>query len=289
MRRAVLEVGGTHVTAAIVGGACVLESHRCSIDSAASADVLVDQFIGAVEGLGTDAAGLPLVVAIPGPFDYDRGIGDFEGVAKFGALAGVPVGDLLRARLGVEVAFVNDVTAYALGQSVLLGHPRRLVCLTLGTGVGSAFLADGAPVTDDPDVPEQGWVYLLTHEGKPLEETFSRRALLAAHAAAAGSAPEGDVREIFDLARAGEAEASRILSHGFRALALTVAPWVIRFGTTAMVLGGSMAGSWDLVTRWFTPVLLEQFRLAGAPAPDVVAGRDGEHSALIGAASSHPR
>lgn len=279
---AVLEVGGTHVVAALVDAARrqVLVAHRLVLDSQGQAGFILETLARAVEGLGPAARPLPLIVAIPGPFDYARGIGDFTGVAKFQALRGVDLRLFLTERLGMDVRFVNDVTAFGLGQFLLLRRPRRLVALTLGTGVGSVFLADGRPVTTGESVPPQGWVYLLEYDDHPLEESFSRRAIVEAYESVSGL--RLDVHEIAGLARRRDVAASRVMERGFGALADTLAPWVARFRTDLVVIGGSIVGSWDLIERWFTPRLASQLpddRLvpieSAAGTPD---------AALIGAA-----
>src|SRR5690242_8793121 len=97
-----LEVGGTHVTAALVdtdtwtlSGARV----RADIDARAGADTLLAAFAEPAADLATPA-GAVWAVAMPDPFDYPKGIGRFHGVGKFEALDGVDVrtglGDRLR-------------------------------------------------------------------------------------------------------------------------------------------------------------------------------------------------
>lgn len=285
--RAVLEVGGTHVVAAVVDPASleVVTCQRREVDSAGSAKAILGTFAAAVEELGDAARGLPLVVAIPGPFDYERGIGDFDGVAKFGALHGVDLRGFLSERLGTSVDFVNDVTAYGVGQYELLGRPSRLVALTLGTGVGSCFLDEGQPVESGPLVPAHGWVYLLEYDGRPIEETFSRRAIVASYARETGT--QLDVRDVADLARAGDEVASLVLRRAFAALAETLAPWIARFGADHVVIGGSIVGSWDLAERWFLPFLEASFPEGSPPVP-VDCGARNEDAALIGAAHRFP-
>jgi len=281
--RAVLEVGGSHVTAAIVDCAHdqVLEAHRLELDSSGSADMIVQTFVDGVEGLGSRARGLPLVVAIPGPFDYRTGVGDFEGVAKFGSLRGLPLGEMLRTRLGTTVCFVNDVTAFGIGQYKLAGRPERLIALTLGTGLGSCFLEHGKPVESGPAVPPHGWIYLLEFEGRPIEETFSTRAIVDAYARR--TAQRLEVKEIARMARAGDALASEILQHSYAALATTLAPWVSAFRAEVVAIGGSIANSWDLIETWFVPGIHEA-STSGA-AVRVVKAADSEASALVGAAA----
>lgn len=282
---AALEVGGTHVVAATVDveQLRVTASHRLPLDSAAGAEEILGTLARAVEELGEAARGLPLAVAIPGPFDYERGIGDFDGVAKFGSLHGVDVRSYLEARLGTSATFVNDVTAYAIGQYELMDRPNRLIALALGTGVGSCFLVDGRPVDAGPSVPPHGWVYLLEHAGRPIEETFSRRAIAAAYQRATGKLL--DVRDVAELARTGDDTAGRIMQHAFTALAETLAPWVTRFGADVVVIGGSIVGSWDLVERWFIPL----FAGTSASSVPVIPGAANEDAALLGAAHPNAR
>ena len=155
-RAGVVDVGGSHVTAALVEGSGpfrVRSRRSAALDSSAPREDLLRQLAGVASPLAASS----WTVALPGPFDYVRGRGDFAGVAKLGSLAGVDLRAELAARLGVpggRVQFVNDAVAYALGEWTHLVVPvSRFVCITLGTGVGSAWLADGDPVDSGPDVP----------------------------------------------------------------------------------------------------------------------------------------
>ena len=53
------------------------------------------------------------------------------------------------------VQFLNDADAFALGEwwAGAAKGGRRVVAATLGTGLGSAFLADGHIVHDAPGIP----------------------------------------------------------------------------------------------------------------------------------------
>ncbi len=152
----VLEVGGTHVSAAHVDldARRVVAVTRREWDASASRAELVATIVDAVSALPPTGPSI-WSIAIPGPFDYARGIGLFEGVGKLDALRSVDVGALLREALPAFVAdvrFLNDAHAFALGEWVAgaaCGH-GRVLGLTLGTGVGSAFLADGRLVEHGP-------------------------------------------------------------------------------------------------------------------------------------------
>lgn len=271
----VLEIGGTHVTAALVDptSGWVGESHRLALDASGPASQIVGTLVRCA-ALISAPAGAMWGVALPGPFDYSNGIGLFHGVAKFEALNGFDLGAALLAGLPgspAGVRFLNDADAFGLGEwaaGTLAGHTRGLA-LTLGTGIGSAFLADGEVVDSGPSVPAEGSVHLLSIDGHPLEDTVSRRAILAAY-----GRPGVDVADVAAAARSGEAEAGGVLRTAFGALGAALRPWIRSFGATIVVVGGSMAGSWDLV---------EPPLRAGLSGPLVVRARRGEEAALLGA------
>ena len=255
-----LEVGGTHVTSALVDleGGRVLEGtrQRQSLDADGAATDIIASLVGAARPiLATITPCSVLGVAIPGPFDYDRGIGRYEGVAKFESLNGLDIEEALRSGLDgsvAHVAFLNDADAFVLGEwafGAATGH-RNVVGITLGTGVGSGFVEDGRVVSDDARVPPDGSAHQLTIDGKPLEETISRRALIrCARLSVNDLSPDADVVDIAALARCGSKSALRVFEDAFLALGAALAPWLARFEASILVVGGSMAGSWDLIER----------------------------------------
>jgi glucokinase len=111
-----------------------------------------------------------------------------------------------------RVAFLNDADAFLVGEWAAgagRGH-TRVAGITLGTGIGSAFLADGRIVSTGHDVPPRGEVHLVSIDGRPLEDTVSRRAIVAEYARLAGgdrARPALDVVDIAARARGGEAPA----------------------------------------------------------------------------------
>ena len=273
---AVLEVGGSHVTAALVGRGSwdVTEVGRAKLESRVAAEVVVEQ-------LAETARKLPLanglVIALPGPFDFDTGVAWYRGQGKFDQLYGFDLGAALRTELGIDrLLFLNDAEAFAVGEWTA-GEVRgveRCVGVTIGTGIGTAFLADGRVVREGDTVPPGGELYQTTYAGKPLEDSISARAILREFAARTGTEAPG-VKEIADQARAGDAVAKDVLVSAFTHLADALAPWIERFGVTRTVLGGSIAGAFDLVRSAF------DF--------EVAATQDTERSGLIGAAAHYVR
>jgi glucokinase len=289
----VVEVGGTHVTAALVASdtwrVVAGSRRRRPLNAKGTAEEILQQIIGCANSLDIPAAGT-WAVALPGPFDYARGVGLFEGVAKFEALLGVDVRLALMAGLrppATNVVFVNDADAFVLGEwlaGAAAGH-QRAAGITLGTGVGSAFLRDGVVVAEGPDVPPEGCVHLLTIGGRPLEDTVSRRAILARYAELAFTTAERhlDVREVAERARRQDVHARQALEEALDALGEALAPWLQRFGATVLVVGGSMAASWDLLAG----PLIAGLTRADPSSANRMTVREAKHpteSALVGAA-----
>lgn len=284
-RIAVLEVGGTHVTAAWVDrqGWLVSEDYRADLAADGSAAELLDGLAAAGATLHAPA-GTAWAVAMPGPFDYVDGIAHYTGVGKFEGLTGVDVRAELGPRLNApgSINFVNDASAFLIGEW-LIGTARgatRCAAVTLGTGVGSAFLDRGRVVDTGPDVPPDAEVHLLSHAGRPLEDWVSRRAIRRAYARSSGDDSGTDVKEIADRARAGDTHAAAAFEAAFQILGEVVAPWLTRFGADQLVVGGSIAGAWDLIEG---PL---RSGLSRHPGTDLAVGlaSEPERSPLVGTA-----
>lgn len=274
----VLEVGGTHVTAALVdpNDWTVQHSTRYALDASAPANALLDRF-GQAGGVLRAPAGVVWGVAMPDPFDYSRGIGGFEGVGKFASLRGIDVGDALNRRLHGRMAFLNDADAFLLGEW-MAGSARgisRCAGITLGTGIGSAWLVDGQIA--EPGMPPGGRLHRMSIGGRPLEDVVSRRAIRQAYVAAGGDA-QADVREIAEAARLGWAPARRILDEAMIALGGVVGRCVAGFRADVLVIGGAMSASWDLFERPFRTGAL------GNGLPEIRRAADPEGAPLVGAA-----
>ena len=252
----VIEVGGTHVSAANVSleARAVLpgQSFREPLSGDASAEEFVSTLVSCASRLPA-REGSRWAVALPGPFDYERGIAHYEGVGKFDALRGYDLGAALLPLLpgAIAISWHNDADAFVIGEwwaGAAQGH-HVAVGITLGTGVGSGFVRDGVLVRQGPGIPPQGRVNLLSFDGRPLEDTVSRRAIRLAYAQATGQSAAPDVREIAERARSGEPAAATVFARAFRALGTVLGPCLAEFEPTVLVVGGSIAASWDLVAE----------------------------------------
>jgi glucokinase len=257
----VIDIGGSHVTAALTRGGDVVARSQRDIDPHGSVDDVVGgwaaaclELAGAAGSAEHSLAGAEWGIAMPDPFDFERGVGTFDNVGKFEQLANVDLRGELASRLGTEperIRFVHDAAAYGIGEWVYgeaIGFDRT-VCITLGTGVGSSFLDHGVPVKTRDDVPANGTVHLLSIDGNPLEDTVSTRALIAGYERMTGETLS--VKAIADRARAGDRQATELLGETYVALGRALAPWIDAFDAGVLVAGGSISRSWDLLEAAF--------------------------------------
>jgi predicted NBD/HSP70 family sugar kinase len=243
-----LDIGGTHVTAGRVDVAAGSVDPRSLVwlrfSPSATREDLVAAISRAAASLAAPGVGR-LGVAVPGPFDYAAGRSQIT--HKLQGLYGVDLRGELERAVGLDgpqsVRFVNDAEAFLLGEwraGAARGHARA-VGVTLGTGLGSAFLDDGRVLHGGAGVPEGGALYELPFRGAPVEETISSRGLLARHEGAS------DVAEVARRAAAGEAPAVGAFRGLGEALGEFLAPWLSAFRPGCFVVGGSIARSFGLL------------------------------------------
>lgn len=267
-----LEIGGSHVCVGRVDPVSLKLSdfERHPIDSAADSASLTAALGAAVGRLPTP---LPhrWAVALPGPFDYRTGFGGHHPAGKFAAWAGRDVGSLLSRLLTADrITIVNDAAAFALGRYSQSRGTTRLVGLTLGSGIGSAFIEAGRPVTD-ARVPPGGEVY-----AQPWGPGHTVEARLGPSALARASG-HGSFRELAEAAR-GDAALHRWMIGEFCGLADALAPWLQTFAPQVIACGGGACRAWDLFGEPFTERLA-----AWCPQVEVTAEVETERTAMQGA------
>jgi len=219
---AALDIGGSSVKAGrIVAEAPDGQLHVTPLVHHAPADEIVTRLAAAIRLCGADAS--RVVVAVPDPFDHAAGVSLMT--HKFARLYGQPIGPLLEAELGrpLDVRWCNDAAAAVTGEA-RVGAGReftRVLGITIGTGLGAAFVVDGEPVPEAGGVVAGDLWRVVTHTGATADRAFAARTLLAAVAA--------------DPATGG--------SEFGRDLAGLLAPAVVATEAEVVVVGGGGAGS----------------------------------------------
>jgi glucokinase len=247
-----LDIGGTHVTAGLVdltAGSVERGSRlRASLPAGGTRSELLETISRTASSIARPGVSR-LGVAVPGPFDYSTGVSKIA--HKLQGLHGVDLRAELSGTLALTdpgaVRFLNDAEAFLLGEwwaGAARGHARA-VGITLGTGLGSAFLAGGRIVHTGPGVPPGGALYVLQFRGAPVEHAISSRGLLRRYDASPGD--RIDVAEVAARARANEPAARLAFEDLGRTLGAFLSPWLRAFEPDCLVVGGAIARSWDLL------------------------------------------
>ena len=293
-----IDVGGVFIKAAVLnaaGGVLMdtvmiypsrseadretLLGHLASVVEQQAAKIIDKKY--AISGIG---------FAFPGPFDYENGVCFIRGLGKFDHIYGVNLREELSHRLLANkslrrrmaspfpIVFENDASLFALGEwlSGEAGPYERSICITLGSGTGSAFLEGGRLVKDRADVPPNGWVYNSPFRDSIVDDYISKRGILRL-AAEHGLDPALDVKEIADLARSGSAAAAEVFRRFGSWTGEMLRPFVDRFRPQAVVIGGQIAKSADLFREALDEAL-------AAPQVDVRFSRQANISAFVGVA-----
>jgi glucokinase len=239
-------VGGSHISAAV----CRRQSYglgtvvRANLPEEQTSDAFIDvlQSLGlkAMEGAAVEGAEF----AMPGPFDYEKGISWMK--HKMPYLYGVNVSEALAARFGwkpVQVRFLNDAAAYLLGEvgAGAAQGVKRVVCFTLGTGVGSGFAVDGRVVTEGKGVPPGGEIWNVPYEGGIVEDKISTRALKQAYATRKGE--DREVASIAHYAIGGDPDAVAVFQEFGKTLGTAIKRLLSDFAPDVVVLGGGISRS----------------------------------------------
>lgn len=276
-----VDIGGSHITVAPVDLASrkilpegIVRGH---VNSKGSVEEIIADWSAAIE---RSFAVFPdsdhkVGIAMPGPFDYEEGISLIKENNKYEALYGLSVRNLLAGRLGIpatSILFKNDAGCFLQGEAyagAALGYDRA-IAMTLGTGIGTAFMEDG--VADDAALWCAPFMDGITEDYISTLWFHKRFASLG-----------GDTAwSVKDMAEAFEG--NELCRRVFAEFAENLATFVVDFARSrapgVIVIGGNIMKS----ARLFVPVVEEKLRSAGITAP-VRSAQLGEEAAVIGAAS----
>jgi glucokinase len=284
------DIGGSHISCAAVeleSGEFLPGSHSAAdVNNLASADEILDiwtrtlkksiaKIEGEIEGVG---------FAMPGPFEYHTGIARFNGDnVKYVHLNGINVSEVLKSSLGFkstsQIRYINDATAFAMGEAWkgTAAGKQNSVAITLGTGFGSAFIRQGIPVVDGDDVPLNGCVWHLPYKKGIADDYFSTRWFVKRYAEVSGETLPG-VKEIEARVNTDVKAIALFVEFGHN-LADFIAPWLIKFKSDQLVIGGNISRSFPL----FGPQLLQKLATFNVLSSVGISALK-EDAALIGSA-----
>ena len=251
------DIGGSHISCAaidLVSGKIIRNTlTERSVDNQAQANTIIGTW---TQALSAVLEKVPLEnvkgigFAMPGPFDYVKGISYIRGVAKYENLYGINITDAISNSLNVKdgflIRFMNDASSFAVGEAWAgsAANFNRSLSITLGTGFGSAFIRNRIPIVDGPEVPKLGCIYHLPFKEGIADDYFSTRGLLSRYKKLTGKELDG-VKELAALAGTEKAVTDLFIDFGENT-GLFLAPWLNKFKAEILVIGGNISHAYNL-------------------------------------------
>ena len=273
-----IDVGGSHVTLAqvsaekreIVNSTYVREH----VDSLADAETIFSAWTNAIEKVAVDLDKSKLIigVAMPGPFDYEKGISLMQ-QGKFIHLFEINVKEELAKRLAInpnQIYFLNDAAAFMEGEVFggAVQNIEKVFGLTLGTGLGSTFF-NGQFATDEDlwDSPFKGSI---------AEDFFATRWFVNRFKELTGTEIAG-TKELLDQPKEIQDQIFNEYADNF---AEFIVEYIIPYQPQVLVIGGNIAKAYPL----FEERLHQNLKNQNSDIPVEISGIF-EDAAILGSAS----
>lgn len=256
-----LDVGGTSIKGAAVNRDAKLlgQIHEIPSPSRDTADIIIDKFITLLENIKdaiTDAGVIRAYsIGIPGPFDYAGGVSLME--HKFSSLFGINLKSALEERLQKPVFFLNDAEAFGLG-IVWKEYPKekRLLAVTLGTGLGSSFFIDGKIASSIKEITQNGEIWNLKYQNGILEDKISKRWIEQEYLRRCGK--NISVKEIADKTREGDKKAREVFEQFAINIGDGLASAIADFHPARIVFGGKISFAFDLFGKLAEKIFIKK-------------------------------
>ena len=251
------DIGGSHISCAavdLVSGKIIRETltERAVNNQAQAVEIIavwVEALRGAMAKISPDRI-KGIGFAMPGPFDYVKGISYIRGVAKYENLYGFDITEAISKSLNVSedflIRYMNDASAFAVGEAWAGSASKtdRSLSITLGTGFGSAFISNRIPIVDGPEVPRLGCIYHIPYNDGIADDYFSTRGLLGRYKKQTGKELEG-VKELAALISSDKVVDELFTDFGNK-LALFLTPYLMNFRAEILVIGGNISHAYSL-------------------------------------------
>ncbi|GCC51633.1 ROK family protein [Chryseotalea sanaruensis] len=276
-----VDIGGSHLTAALID----MESNellqpsyvRIRVNSKGSAYEILNTWCEAIESIFEKfpQASLKVGFAMPGPFDYERGISKITGLDKYEALYDLPVKEFLAGRLKIEmdnIRMMNDAACFLKGEVAAgagIGY-QHVIGLTLGTGTGTATYHNG--ITKDANLGPSPFMDSIA------DNYFSTRWFVNQYYQRSGKQVK-DVKELLTL-HSSDMHVSQLFADFTSNMTLFLKDFIQKENPELIIMGGNISQAASL----FLPQVMANLSQHGI-AVTIVCAALGEEAALLGAAN----
>jgi len=242
-----VDIGGSHITAAFID----LESHsilhdsiiREHINSKGDKNEIIDQWTDAISNCKSFSpySFKKIGIAMPGPFDYQKGICLIKDLDKYESLYNLNVKELLAEKLGIDVAdifMMNDASCFLKGEifSGTTKNNTSIIGITLGTGLGSAVCKNG--------IIHDGDLYCTKFKEQTAEDYLSTRWFLRRYQRLSGK-NVNNVKEISEQV-AVDHKAAIVFKEFGKNLGDVLANYIRKHDAQTVIIGGNITKAWAL-------------------------------------------
>ncbi len=276
-----IDIGGSHITGGLVdlnNKELLTDSiQRLSVDSSLNAEVIIEKWSTFIEDIFAKNNQVEKIIgiAVPGPFDYVKGIFLIKDQQKFKDLYGLNIKIALAKQLKISkdnISFKNDAAAFLQGE--VFGNSylnnKKVLGLTLGTGLGSAICIDER--AEDADL------WNIPFLDGIAEDYLSTRWFLGFYKQITGKTVQ-DVKELAFKAKSDFKAIDVFNKFGYN-LAQFLMPLIKNHDIEAVVIGGNISKASNL----FFPSLKNTLNKSNLNV-DVSVTKLNEYAALMGAVS----
>jgi glucokinase len=239
-------------------------------------------------------------VAVAAALDFDSGV--LKNSPNLPALNGLKLRERLADSLGVKIVVDNDGTAAAVGEHWLgaTQGTNNSVCVTLGTGVGGGLIFGGKPYRGiDGTAGEIGHIG-VEKNGHPcgcgslgcVEQYASATAIVRIAKELNESYPESRLASKLELTAADVYEAGllsdplalEVFSTMGAYLGMALADLVNVLNPEMIVIGGGVAGAWDLFIGSVSREIVRRSFREPAQRVKLIRAKLGDDAGILGVA-----
>ncbi|MBB3701342.1 ROK family protein [Flammeovirga yaeyamensis] len=244
------DIGGSHITSSVVNveQKSIVENtiFHSTVNSQGTADEILATWLNALASSLEKCNDIKISgvsIAMPGPFDYNKGICLMENVGKYDSIYGYNIKLAVYEKLyqhlpsAENVVFLNDADAFILGAVYQQNwETDKVIGITLGTGYGSGFVENGQLRTSGKDIPKDGLLYCQPYKEGINEDYISTRWFVNEWNKKTGESIKG----VKEVAESQEALSNDLFEEFGQNLSNTLLPWRTSFNPSKLIIGGNI-------------------------------------------------
>lgn len=303
-----VDVGGTNIKIALVGtnGEIVYSnsiSTRAEMGYEYTISAMKQAVVDLMKETKTDAKNIEGIgFGFPGQIDYKNGIVRFA--TNIPGWVDVPIEEIFEKEFGIPTRVDNDVRCATLGELNFGAGKgcKNLVCITLGTGIGSGIVVDGKLVRGASNVAGEIGHIKLQMNGGPLcgcgdygcfEAFASGPSIVAMAQEYIKGGKSAKFREMADpditpyivaqAAKEGDVVAKRIFTIMGEYVGFGLASVINLLNPERIIIGGGVADAGEIIFAPIRETISKRAMPIAAAAVEIVPAQLGNMAGVIGA------